>query len=79
MAKTLEFQFVTNLGKVTRLTVYIPIEPVDPAAVKLAMDSIVASNVFFSGYGNLIDVNGARVVERNVTDRSCNRNEAGFR
>jgi Protein of unknown function (DUF2922) len=68
MAKTLELQFTTDLGRVARLTVDNPIEPVDPAAVKLAMESIVASNAFFSSYGDLVGVSGARVVERNVTE-----------
>ena len=68
MAKTLELQFTTDLGKVARLTVDNPIEPVDPAAVKLAMEEIVASNAFFSSYGDLVAVSGARVVERNVTE-----------
>jgi hypothetical protein len=68
MAKTLELQFGTDLGKVARLTVDNPVEPVDPAALKVAMDSIIASNAFFSSYGNLVSVGGARVVERNVTE-----------
>ncbi|MGM0900372.1 MAG: DUF2922 domain-containing protein [Bacillota bacterium] len=68
MAKTLELQFGTDLGKVARLTVDNPVEPVDVAALKLAMDSIIASNAFFSAYGNLVSVGGARVVERNVTE-----------
>jgi hypothetical protein len=68
MAKTLELQFATDLGKIARLTIDNPIEPVDPAAVKLAMESIITSNAFFSSYGNLAAVNGARVVERNVTE-----------
>jgi hypothetical protein len=68
MAKTLELQFTTEFGRIARLTVDNPIEPVDSAAVKLAMESIVASNAFFSSYGDLLGVSGARVVERNVTE-----------
>lgn len=68
MARTLELQFTTDLGRIARLTVDQPIEPVDPAAVKLAMESIIASNAFFSSYGNFVAVNSARVVERNVTE-----------
>ncbi|SEN02872.1 Protein of unknown function [Mesobacillus persicus] len=68
MAKTLELQFGTDLGKVARLTVDNPVEPVDVAALKLAMESVIASNAFFSAYGNLVSVGGARVVERNVTE-----------
>jgi hypothetical protein len=68
MAKTLELQFVTDLGKTARLTVDNPTEPIDEAAVKLAMESIIAADAFFSNYGNLVAVGGARVIERNVTD-----------
>jgi Protein of unknown function (DUF2922) len=68
MAKTLELQFGTDLGKVARLTVDNPVEPIDPAALKVAMEAIIASNAFFSSYGYLVSVGGARVVERNVTE-----------
>jgi len=68
MAKTLELQFVTDLGKTSRLSIDNPIEPVDAAAVKLAMDEIIASNAFYSSAGNLVAAGGARVVERNVTE-----------
>jgi len=68
MAKILELQFGTDLGKIARMTVDNPTEPVDPAAVKVAMEAIIASNAFFSSYGNLATVGGARVVERNVTE-----------
>jgi hypothetical protein len=68
MAKTLELQFGTEFGKVARLTVDNPVEPIDPAALKVAMEAIIASNAFFSASGNLVSVGGARVVERNVTE-----------
>jgi hypothetical protein len=68
MAKTLELQFATDLGKFAKLTVENPTEPVDPAAVKLAMEQIIASNAFRPMSGTLVAVDSARVVERNVTD-----------
>ena len=68
MAKTLELQFATDLGKTAKLTVENPTEPIDEAAVKVAMESIIESNAFFSTNGNLAAVDGARVVERNVTE-----------
>jgi len=68
MAKTLELQFGTDLGKTARMTVDNPIEPVDTAALKEAMEEIIASNAFFSTNGNLVSVAGARIVERNVTE-----------
>ncbi|MBT2644752.1 DUF2922 domain-containing protein [Bacillus sp. ISL-41] len=68
MAKTLELQFTTALGKYAKLTVDNPTEPVDPAAVKLAMEQIIASNAFLPANGTLVSVHSARVVERNITD-----------
>ncbi|KIY20988.1 MULTISPECIES: DUF2922 domain-containing protein [Mesobacillus] len=68
MAKTLELQFATDLGKFAKLTVDNPVEPIDPAAVKLAMEQIIASNAFRPTTGVLVAVDSARVVERNVTD-----------
>ncbi|WP_079505069.1 DUF2922 domain-containing protein [Mesobacillus jeotgali] len=68
MAKTLELQFATDLGKFTKLAVDNPKEPIDPAAVKRAMEQIIASNAFLPTNGTLVAVDSARVIERNVTD-----------
>jgi hypothetical protein len=68
MAKTLELEFVTELGKSARLTVENPKEPIEEAAVKNAMEEMIASGVFTSANGNFVSVKGARVVDRNVTE-----------
>lgn len=68
MAKTLELQFNTEFGKVARLTLDNPKEPVDEAAVKQAMEQIIASEVFTTANGKYVSINGARVVDRNITD-----------
>ncbi len=68
MAKTLELQFVTDLGKNTKLTVDNPKEPIDPAAVKLAMEQIIASNAFQTPNGTLVAAGTARVIEQNVAE-----------
>jgi hypothetical protein len=68
MAKTLELQFVTEFGKVARITIDNPKEPVDEAVVKQSMGLIVASGIFNTASGNLAAPKGARVVDRNVTD-----------
>lgn len=68
MAKTLELSFMTEAGKVSRLTIDNPKEPVDPALVKLSMQQIIASNIFATANGNYTGVEGAKVIERNVTD-----------
>ncbi|MFC7786024.1 DUF2922 domain-containing protein [Rossellomorea sp. GCM10028870] len=68
MAKVLELEFQTETGKPAKLTINDPIEPIDTVAVKAAMDNLIATNVFGSSNGALVSVEGARVVERNVTD-----------
>ncbi|MCP3740760.1 DUF2922 domain-containing protein [Rossellomorea sp. BNER] len=68
MAKTLELQFTTQLGKSANVSVDDPIEPIDTAQVKLAMDNLIAENVIQSSSGALVAIKGARVVERNVTE-----------
>ena len=68
MAKSLELHFNNSLGKVTRLSVDHPTEPVNPATVKTVMDTIIASNVFGGSYRSLVSAKEARLVERNVTD-----------
>ncbi|CAM3924175.1 DUF2922 domain-containing protein [Mesobacillus zeae] len=68
MTKVLELQFGTDLGKSAKLTVDNPKEPIDPAAVKLAMEQIIASNAFLMKSGTLVAIGEARVVERNVTE-----------
>jgi hypothetical protein len=68
MAKTLELEFVTELGKSVRLSVENPKEPVEEAVVKNAMEEMIASGVFTSANGNFTSVKGARVIDRNVTE-----------
>jgi len=68
MAKTIELLFENAEGKTVRYTLDNPAEPVDPAAVNNAMDTIVSQNAFTSSGGDLVKKKGARIVERNVTD-----------
>ncbi|WP_026564086.1 DUF2922 domain-containing protein [Bacillus sp. UNC41MFS5] len=68
MAKTLELQFNTELGKTASLTVENPKEPIDEAVVKQSMAQIIASEVFTTTSGKFVAAKGARVVDRNVTD-----------
>lgn len=68
MAKSLELQFVTEAGSTSNISLDAPKEPVDPVAVKTAMQAIIASNAFYSAKGKLVAAKGARVVERNVTE-----------
>ncbi|WP_449540447.1 DUF2922 domain-containing protein [Ferdinandcohnia sp. Marseille-Q9671] len=66
MAKTLEMQFTNEDGKTVSISIENPIEPVDPAKVSAAMDTILSANVFLTSGGDLVAKKGARVVERNV-------------
>ncbi|KPL59413.1 DUF2922 domain-containing protein [Rossellomorea vietnamensis] len=68
MAKVLELEFKTEAGKSAKLSINDPIEPIDTVAVKAAMDNLITTNVFASSTGAFVSVEGARVVERNVTD-----------
>lgn len=68
MAKSLELQFDTDLGKVARLSIDNPKEPIDEAVVKQSMDRIIAAGVFNTLNGKLVSAKGARIIERNVTD-----------
>ncbi|RBP88811.1 DUF2922 family protein [Cytobacillus firmus] len=68
MAKSLEMTFLSELGKPTKLSVDNPIEPIDPEAVKAAMEQIIAANAFIGNGGDLITADSVRLVERNVTD-----------
>ncbi|WP_066248204.1 DUF2922 domain-containing protein [Neobacillus drentensis] len=68
MAKTLELQFTTEMGKTASLTVDNPKEPIDEEVVKLSMAQIIGSQVFTTGSGKLVAAKGARVIDRNVTD-----------
>jgi hypothetical protein len=66
--KTLELKFENTDGKIVTYSLEQPKEPVDPAAVAAAMDTIIAENAFTSSGGNLVAKKSARVVERNVED-----------
>lgn len=68
MAKSLELEFGTEFGKTARISVDNPKEPIDTEVVKLSMAQIIASDIFTTASGRLVDAKGVRVVERNVTD-----------
>lgn len=68
MAKTLELQFVTELGKTARISVDNPKEPIDELLVKQSMEQIVASGIFNTSSGNYVSGQSARVIDRNITE-----------
>ncbi|MFO1444906.1 DUF2922 domain-containing protein [Bacillus sp. Bva_UNVM-123] len=68
MEKLLELTFLTDLGKQSRISIDNPKEPIEPNDVKLAMEQIIAANIFQSSNGTLVAVKGVRAIERNVTE-----------
>ena len=68
MAKTIELHFTNSMGKVTKLTVEHPKEPVDLVAVKQVMEQIIAAGIFGGPIGSLVSAKEARLVEHAVTD-----------
>ncbi len=65
MNRTLELVFRNREGKVTRITIDNPVEPVDPQAVETAMDAILTADIFNHG-GGLVEKIEARIVGRSV-------------
>lgn len=68
MTKRLELLFTNQGGTNVTISVDDPVEPVDGQAVSQVMDTILASDVFTSYYGNLVLKRGARIVERKVEE-----------
>ncbi|MBP2240272.1 hypothetical protein J2Z40_000825 [Cytobacillus eiseniae] len=68
MTKSLELSFLTETGKLSRLSIDNPKEPIDAAAVKLAMEQMITSAIFQTANGDFVAAEGARLIERNVTD-----------
>ena len=68
MAKSIELHFNSSLGKVVKLSVDSPIEPIDPVKVKEVMDLIVTANIFAGNTGTFVSPKEARLVEHNVTE-----------
>lgn len=66
LAKSLELQFTTQLGKTSTISIDSPIEPVDVTKVNEAMDQILQANIFLTSSGDYISKKSATLVERNV-------------
>jgi hypothetical protein len=68
VVKTLELQFKTELGKTATITLDSPKASLSPTELKTAMTSVIAANVFQTPNGSFVGIQGARLVERNITD-----------
>jgi hypothetical protein len=67
MAKTLELIFDGQRGAV-KVSVKNPKEPIDPTAIKAAMDEIVLANVFVAANGRIVSPKNARVIDRTTQE-----------
>ncbi|MBA2872760.1 hypothetical protein HNQ85_003072 [Anoxybacillus calidus] len=66
--KALELQFLNQAGKIVRILIENPIEPINAAAVSTVMDAIITANVFVSSGGDLVAKKGARLLASEVTE-----------
>lgn len=68
MAKKLEMVFKDAADKTMRISVDNADEALTPAAVKTAMEGIIAKNVFATAAGSLVAIQGARIVDTNIQE-----------
>ena len=68
LTKRIELQFFNEAGSRTTLGLGDPKEDLTDEQVKLAMESILAQDIFTSPRGNLVSIAGARVVAREVNE-----------
>ncbi|MFT8318032.1 MAG: DUF2922 domain-containing protein [Sporolactobacillus sp.] len=65
--KKLNLVFQNEAGKSVTLSLNDPVEPVNPAAVKDAMNEVIARNVFTSTGGALTKIKSARISDNSAT------------
>ncbi|MGG3623340.1 DUF2922 domain-containing protein [Bacillus gobiensis] len=68
MEKTVELQFLDELGKSVRISISEPKDQLTEAEIFTVMDSILTADVFFGSGGRLVAKKGARIVEKNTVD-----------
>ncbi|MGG3570920.1 DUF2922 domain-containing protein [Bacillus gobiensis] len=68
MEKTVELQFLDDLGKSVRISISEPKDQLTEAEIFTVMDSILTADVFFGSGGRLVAKKGARIVEKNTVD-----------
>ena len=66
--KKLELKFLNEDDKTVTYSLDEPVEPADPAAIKAAMDEIIAQNAFTSSGGDVVSIKEARIVDRTVQE-----------
>ncbi|PWA09027.1 DUF2922 domain-containing protein [Pueribacillus theae] len=68
MAKQIELQFLNEENRTVTISLEDPVDPVNPAEISAAMDTVISENALTSSGGNLVAKKGARIVERTVTE-----------
>jgi hypothetical protein len=68
--KSLELQFFNQEGKVVRIIIENPVEPINSAQVSSVMDAIIAANIFTSSGGDFVAKKGARLLSNETTEVS---------
>ncbi|MBR7553507.1 DUF2922 domain-containing protein [Allobacillus sp. GCM10007491] len=68
--KRIELKFRNEAGRLSTVSLDDPKEPVDPVAVKQAMQDIIDQNVFTSSGGSYVSMDSAQVVDRTVEEIS---------
>ncbi|PAD40426.1 DUF2922 domain-containing protein [Terribacillus sp. 7520-G] len=66
--KKLDLQFLNEEGKTVTISLELPVEPFDEAAINQAMDTVIAQNVISSSGGALVSKKAARIVDRTVQE-----------
>ncbi|TDA68887.1 MAG: DUF2922 domain-containing protein [Clostridia bacterium] len=68
LTSTLQLLFANAAGRQVTVSLLDPQPTLTGAAVQAAMQTIIDRNVFTSAGGALAGINGARIVNREVTD-----------
>lgn len=68
MDKNLELIFKNVAGKNARLSIQNPKEDLTTQEVEALMNDIIDKNVFETSGGDLVEIVGARIVQREVID-----------
>ena len=68
MDRSLELIFKNQAGKNARLSIKDPREDLTPQEVEALMNDIIAKKIFETPGGDLVEIVGARLVQKDVLD-----------
>ncbi|MBS4535796.1 DUF2922 domain-containing protein [Clostridium sp. D2Q-14] len=68
MSKKIELIFKNQKDRTTRISIDNPKEDLTEAEVQVAMDNIIAENIFDTSGGDLVSISGARIVTTQIED-----------